>query len=441
MEGCSVPDLAQEFGSPLFLVSEAHLKHNLAEYQRAFSEAWPEGPARIMPALKANCSLAVRSILSKEGAGCDVFGPGELEGALRGGVLPEAISVNGSIKDTSIIEKAIEIGARIVLDSPRELTLCDEVSRRVGKTARVMFRLKPHMKELDIKSDFMPELDIRYLTQIIKYGIPTSEVLIMGPRAMLMPYIDVVGIHIHMGRHSKKLEVWQAWVEQCIELTKVLSDSMNGWQPAEINFGGGFPSESDTDTDVTIKGYAGPTLDDYARIITDTLRSALKTNGLNAQGLLIEVEPGRGLHTDTGIHLTRVKNLKHETATMDHHWAEVDTSEVFLGVHGLNLEAPPFEYVIANKAEQLAMMKSDIVGCTCNAEILFFQVDVPKLEVGDTIAFLNTGAYIEPMATNFNALPRPGMVLVTGNTAELIKRPETVDDVFSRDIIPARLQR
>lgn len=440
MEDCNTTELARKFGTPLFVVSESHLKYNLERYQQAFSGHWREGRARILPAIKANSVIAVRKILSAAGAGCDVFGPGELEGALRGDVPPAAISVNGSIKDTAVIKRAIGVGARIVLDSPREMKLCNEIASGLNKIARVMLRLKPHMPELETKSDFVPELDIRYMTQIIKYGIPTSEVLEMGPLLVNLDNVEPVGIHIHMGRHSKKLEVWQAWVEACIALTKQLSESMDGWQPGEIDLGGGFPSDSDTDTDLAVKGYPGPSVDKYAEVITSTLRTAMHANGLKTGGLLIEVEPGRGLHTDTGIHLSTIRNLKHETITIQHRWAETDTSEVFLGVHGLNLETPPFEFIVANKAASDPAMKSDIVGSTCNAEILFFQVDVPELEVGDIIALLNTGAYIEPMAANFNALPRPGMVLVNGSSAELIKRHETIEDVFARDIIPERLQ-
>jgi hypothetical protein len=83
---------------------------------------------------------------------------------------------------------------------------------------------------------------------------------------------------------------------------------------------------------------------------------------------------------------------------------------------------------------------TDMVGQTCNAELLFNQVSTPQLEQGDVVALLNTGSYIEPMAANFNALPRPGTVLVCGDQAELIKRHETVDEVFARDIIPERLK-
>ena len=437
-ESCDVTRLAEKFGTPLFVISEGHLRSNLRRYKTAFEQCWPEGNVRIMPALKACPILAIRRVLSDEGCGCDVFGPGELEGALRGGVDPSAISVNGSIKGRSIIRHAIDVGARIVLDSPKELELCEEEAASLDKMARVMFRIKPFMSELETTSDFVPDAEIREITQMIKYGIPTSEVLPMGPRAMELAHINPIGIHVHMGRHSKKMEVWQSWVRHCVLLTKRLSNSMDGWVPQEVNFGGGFPSFPDKDTDVYVQGYDGPAIEAYAKGITESFRNTMREVSMDPSGITIEVEPGRGLHCDTGIHLTTVHNIKEETENRPRKWVEMDTSEVFLGIPGFN-EKPPFDFIFANKADYATEVITDMVGQTCNAELLFNQVQTPVLEEGDVVALLNTGSYIEPMAANFNALPRPGTVLVCGDQAELIKRHETVDEVFSRDVIPDRL--
>jgi diaminopimelate decarboxylase len=438
IEECDVASLAEQFGTPLFVISESHLRSNLRRYKTAFKQHWPEGQVRIMPAIKASPILAVRRVLSDEGCGCDVFGPGELECALRGGVDPSVISVNGSIKDRSIIRRAIEVGARVVLDSPKELELCEEEAARLNKVARVMFRIKPFMSELETKSDFMPDAEIREMTQMIKYGIPTSEVLPMGPRAVELAHVEPIGIHVHMGRHSKKMEVWQSWVHHCVLLTKRLSDSMGGWVPREVDFGGGFPSFPDKDTDVYVQGYEGPSVEEYAKGITESFRNAMREVDMDPTGITLEIEPGRGLHCDTGIHLTTVHNVKEETENRPRKWVELDTSEVFLAVPGFN-EEPPFDFIFANKADRATEVVADMVGQTCNAELLFNQVKTPQLEEGDVVALLNTGSYIEPMAANFNALPRPGTVLVCGDQAELVKRHETVDEVFSRDIIPDRL--
>jgi diaminopimelate decarboxylase len=438
MESCDTVELAREFGTPLFVLSETHLRANVRRFQSAFASQWREGPVRIMPAFKACPQLAVRQILSQEGCGCDVFGGGELEGALRGGTEPALISVNGSIKDRATIRRAIELGARIVLDSPREMALCEQEAADAGRPARIMFRLKPFMPDLEITSDFLPGMEIREMTQVIKYGIPTSELLPMGPQAMASPHLQLVGVHVHMGRHSGQLEVWRHWVNGCVQLLLALREQMDGWRPEVIDVGGGIPSAPDRDTDIAVQGAGRATVEEYAQTIAQTLREALQAGGIDPAGITLEVEPGRAIHGDTGIHLTGVQNLKCETMNRPRRWAELDTSEVFLGVPGYNPE-PPFDYMFASKAAADKNTVMDLVGVTCNAELLFMQVAAPELERGDVVALLNTGAYIEPMAANFNALSRPGTVLVCGDKAHWIKRPETVEDVYARDMIPDHL--
>lgn len=436
IDECDASDLAEQFGTPMFVVSADHVLANLNRIQQAFTQRWSCGPVRILCAFKAAPLLALRRLLSEAGSGCDVFGPGELEGAIRGGVQPELISVNGSIKDRAMIRRAIEIGARIVLDSPREAQLCKEEAISLGRRARVMVRVKPFLTDLELNSDFLPSMEIRELTQVIKYGIPTSELLPLADRISQSDNLELIGVHAHMGRHSKFPDVWQAWTYHCVELIAQIETQFPGWAPQIIDLGGGFPSESDRDTDVAVQGYSGASLEEFASVITTTLETALREFGFNPEGITLELEPGRSLHTDTAIHLTTVRNCKMEELHRPRRWAEIDTSEVFLGIGGLNDE-PPFDFIIANKADQANEGLRDLVGMTCNAELLFNQVATPPLASGDVVALLNTGAYIEPMAANFNSLPRPGTVLVQGANADWAKRPERVEEVFARDLMPS----
>jgi len=117
VDDCAVADLAQRFGTPLYVISEDHLRRNARRFADAFSKRWPEGPVHVLPSIKANFTLALRHILTAEGAGCDTFGPAELEAALRTGVPPRLISVNGSVKEVGVIERAVAAGARLTLDS------------------------------------------------------------------------------------------------------------------------------------------------------------------------------------------------------------------------------------------------------------------------------------------------------------------------------------
>jgi diaminopimelate decarboxylase len=440
IEDCDTVELAERFGTPLFVISETKLVNNLKAYTSAFEKHWPEGRVRVMAAIKANPITAIRRVLTREGAGCDTFGAGELELARRGGVPTEDIAVNGSIKTPSIIRRAIELGIHVILDSPRELDYCEQEAEKLGKKADIVLRLKPFLEDLDDPSDFFPSRLIRDMTQTVKYGIPTSEMLPMIPRIRASKWVELVGVHTHSGRHSKKAIFWQSLVRNYVRLIKQISDGMgNGWIPHIVSIGGGFAAEHDIESRVAVTDYATPTVEEFAQFTTTAFREAMQANGLSTEGIIFEVEPGRALHNETGIHLTRVHVVKHETANIDRRWLETDTSEVFLSVGSLNVK-PAFRYVVAGKADQPEAYKADIVGITCNYECLAEQAPVPETLSGDIIAFLNTGSYIEVYGCNFNVLPRPGTVLVKGDQAELVKAHETLEQVFSRDVVPDRLK-
>lgn len=439
IEDCDAAELAKTFGTPLFVVSETKLVENFRAYQQAFSRHWPEGRVRVMAAIKANPVTAIRRILTEEGCGCDTFGQGELELALRGGVAPADIALNGSVKPAALIARAIELGVHIILDSLREAELCEQEAERLGKTAEVVLRVKPWLAEMDVPSDFFPARTIRDMTQTVKYGIPASDL----PKALELlrgsQRLNLIGTHTHCGRHSKKPEFWVSLIRNYVNLINEIRSGMGGaWVPQLVSIGGGFAAEFDKESRVAVTDYRTPEAESYARICTGTFREELARHGIPADGIIFEIEPGRALHNDTGIHLARIENIKRETAAISRTWAETDTSEVFLSVGSLNTTSP-FEYIIANKAGQPAENTADIVGSTCNYECLAEQQKVPALDPGDVLAFLNTGSYIEPYTCNFNALPRPGMVLVKGGEACWIKRPETQDEVFARDIVPERL--
>jgi len=122
-EECAVGGLAERFGTPLYVVSETQLRANLRAFRRAFEASWTEGPVHVLPSIKANYALALRRVLTEEGAGCDTFGVSELRAALACGVDPALISVNGTGKDEGLLREAVLAGARVTVDSVRELEL------------------------------------------------------------------------------------------------------------------------------------------------------------------------------------------------------------------------------------------------------------------------------------------------------------------------------
>jgi diaminopimelate decarboxylase len=443
VEGCDAVELARTYGTPIHVVSEDHLRRNVRRTVAAFRAAWPEGDVLLLPSIKANFTLAIRRILTDEGTGCDTFGPGELEAALRTGVPPETISVNGSVKSAELIERAVADGCRITLDSEREVDLVRDAARAAGRRATVRFRVRPAYDGLDTLSEFSEtDVPIRLAASAYKPGIPTEDLLAIGPAALAAEELDVAGVMAHLGRHHHSLDVWRAMASSFADTIGALSAAWDGWTPREIDVGGGFASPRDPTGRTTTRGMRrpaderSPSIEAYADAVATSLRDGLRRHGLRTDGIRLEAEPGRALLADTGIHLATVRNVKAQTRPIPQRWVELDTTEMFLP-DGL-IEHNRWTAIVASRADAPVTQEADVVGMSCGFDVIVAGAALPHVEEGDVIAILDTGAYQDAASSNFNALPRPATVVVHGDRSEVVKRAESIDDVFRRDIVPAR---
>lgn len=478
IEGVSTVELADRFGTPLFVFSETQIKDNLARFSSAFSEGWP-GPVDVLPAMKANTLLATRQVLSNAGAGADIYSPEELAGVLKTGVDPERVSVNGGGKSREHLRRCVEAGVRITVEDVHEIDLIQEVAARLGKTAKIRFRVKPALPNLWRRTDFSQmSVPIDLGIQVYKSGIPPEYLPALGRKALDMPNLDLVGLHFHAGRHHPSLWFWEGMMVRYARLIGELSRQWGGWQPAEIDIGGGFASPRDPHNKefpraefvLTALGYpllvglrglgerayhallsrilsilvghrdpkAPPTIEEYGRAVTSVLRRELTNAGVRTEGVRLQLEPGRGLYGNTGIHLARVKTVKRQTSPIPYTWVLTDTTYFFLAGGVFEHNRHPFVFV--ENPDAPPAETADIVGHSCYADQIVLGARIPEVRDGDLLAFLETGAYQESSASNFNSLPRPASVMVNGDRAELIKRAETVEDVYARDVIPERLQ-
>jgi diaminopimelate decarboxylase len=442
VEECRARELARRFGTPLYVVSEDQLRRNTRRFASAFASRWP-GELLLLPSIKANSSLALRRILTDEGAGCDVFGPGELEAALRTGTEPERISLNGPMKDEALLERAIREGVRITLDSRAELDRTAAAAARLDMTARIRLRFRPDLVGFDAPSEMSPDgASIRDAVQRYKAGIPTEDLLAISAAEIADSSLDLTGIHFHLGRHSADPAVWSAAINRLCALLEELRARWDGWVPRELDVGGGFPVPRDPFGRRLPQRADGPEhappADDYADAVCGPLITGLRALGLDPAAIRLELEPGRGLYADAGIHLATVGNVKRQTEPMSLTWVETDSSDAYLP--DVNLEYNRWTCVPVMNAAADATVTADVTGRTCALDVIVPDAELPPVEAGDVLAFLDTGAYQDVGATNFNALPRPGTALVTGDRAELIRRHETLDDVFGRDLIPERLR-
>jgi diaminopimelate decarboxylase len=477
VEGVSTVDLVERYGTPLFVFSETQIRENLRRFHDTFSNGWP-GPVDVLPAMKANTLLATRQVLSNAGAGADIYSPEELTGALKTGIDPELVSVNGGGKPREHLRRCVEEGVRITVEDVGEIDLIQEVAAELGTTAKIRFRVKPALPNLWRRTDFSQmSVPIDLGVQVYKSGIPPEYLPEMGRRVFAMPNVELVGLHFHAGRHHPSLWFWEGMMVRYARLIGELSRAWRGWQPSEIDIGGGFASPRDphnkefprSEFVLTALGYpflvglrglgerayhvllsrvlnvlvsqrepkAPPTIEEYGRAITSVLRRELVKNGIEVEGVRLQLEPGRGLYGNTGIHLSRVKTVKRQTSPIPYTWVLTDTTYFFLAGGVLEHNRHPFVFV--ENPDAPAKETADIVGHSCYADQIVLGARIPVVHDGDLLAFLETGAYQESSASNFNSLPRPASVMVTGDQAELIKRAETVDDVYARDLIPDRL--
>jgi diaminopimelate decarboxylase len=434
MEECDTVELARRFGTPVYAVSEDQLRRNARRIAAAFAAGWPDGETALLPSLKANLSLALRAILNAEGLGADTFGPGELHAALAAGTEPGLISVNGSVKDADIVGRAVAAGARVTLDSPGELDLVAAAARASARPARVRLRLRPDYDGLDQPSDFEPGRTVADSARRYKPGIPLDLAAAVARRALATEGVELVGVMAHLGRHSADPDVWAGMGTSFAAAIAGLCAELDGWRPGEIDVGGGYPAPRDP----TGSGAQAPLIEAIAGRLTAALRSGLQEAGIDPAGIRLEAEPGRALYADAGIHLATVRNMKHQSAPVEWDWVETDTTEMFMA--DLLIEHARFGVVAASRADAPATICADVVGMSCGFDVLAPQARLPVLAPGDVLAFLDTGAYQDACASNFNGLPRPATVLVRGGGADVVKRAETVADVFARDVIPARLR-
>lgn len=480
MDGVDTVDIVRDFGSPVFVVSEQGLRRNIRRFQKGFGLGWTDGPVKVMPAAKASWISAIQRIIASEGCGCDIYSAGELAVALAAGFEPRYISVNGVPKERDHIFNAIRSGARITIDGVEEIDIVEQAAKELNTTAKIRLRLKPVLSGFTEHSDFVPggPLSTDLVALAYKGGLPRDAIISIGRRALASPHIEVTGFHQHHGRHRPSTRYWEEQMKSYAREMGIVSKALGGYQPKEIDIGGGFACPRDPFGSeikysepyeyLALYGISralarfprlrywllskivdrfilfdpnremAPSIEEYAAACTGTLVKELPRQGIATSGVMLQLEPGRSLHGDTGIHLTRVRSIKRMRTPIKWDHAALDTTEFWFT--GGRYEHHVYDYVFANKACEPLVDKMDVVGRSCYGDRLFPAILVPgTLEPGDIMAILDVGAYQEVSMSNFNAMPRPATLLLEGGRASVIRRAETLEDVFGRDMIPDHL--
>jgi diaminopimelate decarboxylase len=429
IEDHPVQDLAERYGTPMFIMSENNIRQNYRRFHHAFQSRYPSD-VLVCVGMKANWGLACRKIIVEEGGGGDAFGLGELYVALLAGTPPDKIVMNGTNKSEEVLSAAIQSGVLINVDDLDEMERIANLVETNNKTANICIRIRMSLHALEGRRFVDPRykppgIDVSKWEREFKFGMEPDMVMDALKRALKNERIQLKGLHYHGGLPRRAGYSGEEAAELMDSIAE-LKQRFN-WEPDVINLGGGFPKAR--------YGLTNPhPLEEHAETITSTIKQKCEQFGLKLPGLILE--PGRWCWDDAGTYVVRVGSIKEDQVLTQKKWVYADGS-----INEMGDPFDPFQsyhhVIIANNADAPDSGAVDICGPLCNAaDILAAERPIPEVKQGDLIAFLNMGAYNEAFANQANAMPRSPTVLVNGKNVAVIRRRETLQDLFSRDRVP-----
>ncbi|MGX9520732.1 diaminopimelate decarboxylase family protein [Vibrio mediterranei] len=434
--GCKANDLIEQYGSPLFVLSEDTLRGNLRRVKAAFGNYWPK-PVNVMFAIKSNTNFAVRAICNEEGVGGDCFGPGEVEATHIAGADPKTIALNGTVKPELAIRKAIEYGYAIHLDSYEEIEIVERIAREVKPEDKVRIAVRLKVLPDDFFDNFSPDAypfpDFKGAMKWIKFGLLREEAKKIVNRVKEIDIFEFYGFHTHLGRFSKDPAGWDALYRQYAKDVIEISRACDV-QPFQVDLGGGWPREREPECRSKEHMMNANTIEDYAKVVCAGMLDEFNRAGFDIPQLWLE--PGRYIAGNIGTLLTSVYVVK-DDQEMDYTYTMVDASTYLATLVESQESKNPV--LPANRMTQPVVAKTtEIAGPICIPSIWESGATMPELQPKDVLAIMDVGHYAESQASQFNSLPRPATVLVKDGQSELIKRAETVEDVFATQILPER---
>ena len=417
--GCDLEELAKKYGTPLYVIDEATLRGICRDYKEAFKDY---KNIKMMYASKALCTSAIVRILDEEGFGFDTVSQGEIYTVYKSGVDMSRVLFNGNNKTEKEIELALDLKVgRFSVDNFYEAMLLNKKAKEKGIIVDILLRITPGIEchtheyiqtgQIDSKFGF----DLSQIDEIVALIINEYKNL------------NLKGIHAHIGSQIFELKSFEDEVEILIKELARINEKYN-LNLDEMNIGGGLGvkyTEKDTPPDVkALANAVANAMHKYSDIIPT-----------------IYLEPGRSIISTAGVTLYRVGSSK-----------EVNINgkiKRYVAVDGGMADNPrPSMYQAEYVAEVVVMNgnrpleKVTIAGRYCESgDIIIENTELPHLESNDILCIYNTGAYNYSMASNYNRVEKPAMVLVNNSQSDIIVNRENLDDLISHDCIPVRLRK
>ncbi len=405
-EGVPLARIAAELGTPTYVYSLAALRSAFHAYDRALADV----PHLVCYAIKANDTLAVIRAFAHEGSGFDIVSGGELIRALRAGADPKRIVFAGVGKQPDEMAEALRAGILMFnVESPPELEALAAVAKSLGKRAPIAVRINP-----DVDPKTHPYISTGMKKS--KFGVAIDTALELYARAATLPDVEIVGVDCHIGSQLTSLSPFVDAMARVRELVGELR--RRGHAIRYLDFGGGLG--------ITYADERPPSPAEYGRAIAEATRDLDVT---------VLIEPGRSLVGNAGVLLTRVLYLKAGTAKrfviVDAAMNDLLRPSLYQAFHDIRpVKRPGPEPAVA----------VDVVGPVCESgDFLAQDRPLPPVEPGDLLAVMSAGAYGFVMASNYNARPRPAIVLVDGDRFDVVRTRETIEDLLRGETLPPSL--
>ena len=396
-ENLPVKQLAEQFGTPLYIYSKATLER----HWHAFDKAFGEHPHLVCYAVKSNPNIAILNVMAKLGSGFDIVSQGELERVLVAGGNPAKVVFSGVAKSEPEITRALEIGIRCFnVESEAELLRINEIAGQLGKTAPISLRVNP-----DVDAHTHPYISTGLKEN--KFGVSVEQAREVYKLAATLPNIEIVGMDCHIGSQLTELQPFLDAVDRLIVLMEQLKQ--DGITLKHLDLGGGLG--------VTYTDETPPHPTEYAKALWEKLNAFSE--------LEIIVEPGRAITANAGILVTKVEYLK---SNESRNFAIVDA--------GMNDMIRPALYQaymnILEIDRTLAREEKiyDVVGPICETSDFLGKQRKLAIAQGDYLAQRSAGAYGASMSSNYNSRPRTAEVMVDGDKAYLIRRREVLNELW-----------
>ncbi len=419
--GCDTVMLAQEFGTPLWVMDEEELRRQCRIFKNAFTDKYD---GQVAYASKAFLTLAVAAIIKEEGLSLDVVSGGELYTALQAGFPAERIFFHGNNKSLEELKLAVDSGVgRIVVDNSFELTNLEGLVREMGVApVAIMLRLAPGVEAHTHEYCQTGQEDSKF-----GFDLRSGQAMEAAKQVISSDCLVLKGVHCHIGSQIFEEESFIVAAEIMMQLMADIYRE-TGFVVEELNLGGGFGiyySQGDAPKSVAV----------YADKIYAAVAAYAENLGIKMPQIV--VEPGRAIVGTAGTTLYTLGASK-----------EIPGIRKYVSVDGgmsdnirPALYGALFEAALANRASEIPSEMVSVAGKCCESgDMLIWDILLPPVEPGDILAMSATGAYCYTMSSNYNRLPRPAVVLVREGKAEVIVKRESYSDLLRNDVLLPRLK-